>query len=340
MAAPTSTIQTTVVGSYPTPEWLRAYPTRDHRRDATVVVVRTQELAGVDVVSDGELSRFDVNHPETNGMIDYFVGQMDGISTRVTAADAEAFARQQGMAYRAEPAAVVLGALGPGTLDLGAAARPLRSLTDRRVKFTVTSPYMLAKVLLDRHYGDRHQLSLALAGVLREQVAGVDADVIQVDEANLAGHPEDGEIAAEAMNRLLEGVPEGRERALHLCFGNYGGQTIQKGHYQQLVGFLNLLHVDHVVLEFARRGYAELEYLKELDPRIGVGLGVIDIKDLQVESSDEVARRLDHAERVLGPGRVQYVHPDCGMWMLPRSVADAKLRVLVQGRDRYLGRSK
>lgn len=132
-------------------------------------------------------------------------------------------------------------------------------------------------------------------------------------------------------------MPEGTERALHLCFGNYGGQTIQRGHYEQLVGFLNLLHVDHVVLEFARRGYAEVEYLKALDPRIGVGLGVIDIKDLQVEDPDEIARRIERAERTLGPGRVTYVHPDCGLWMLPRSVADGKLRALVSGRDLFHG---
>ncbi|MDQ3701990.1 MAG: cobalamin-independent methionine synthase II family protein [Chloroflexota bacterium] len=332
-------VQTTVVGSYPTPEWLRAFPSRDHLGDATLVVVRTQELAGIDVLSDGELSRFDVNHPETNGMIDYFVGQMDGVSTRVTAADAIAFVHQQGMTYRTRPAATVGQDLGTGTLDLPGAARPLRSLTGRRTKFTLTSPYMLAKVLLDRHYGDRQALSLALAAVLRDQVRHIDGDVIQVDEANIAGHPEDAIPAAEAINVVLDGVPPERERALHLCFGNYGGQTIQRGHYQQLVGFLNRLHVGHVVLEFARRGYAELEHLKDLDPRIGVGLGVIDIKDLQVETADEVARRLDHAERVLGPGRVRYAHPDCGMWMLPRSVADGKLRALTAGRDRYLGRA-
>jgi 5-methyltetrahydropteroyltriglutamate--homocysteine methyltransferase len=345
-AAARQTVLTTVVGSYPQPEWLRVHPTRDSLRDATLMVVRTQEMAGVDVLSDGELSRFDVNHPETNGMIDYFVGQMDGVHTRVTQADAAAFAAQQGMAYRAVPAGVVVGPLGAGTLNLAAAAAPLRGLTQRRTKFTVTSPYMLAKVLLDRHYGDREALCLALAGVLRDQVATVDADVIQVDEANLAGHPEDARLAAAAINVVLDGIPTspgapdgpgGRERELHLCFGNYGGQTIQRGHYQQLVAFLNLLHVDHVVLEFARRGYAELEYLKELDPRIGVGLGVIDIKDLQVESSDAVARRLAHAEQVLGPGRVRYANPDCGMWMLPRTVADGKLRALAEGRDTYLG---
>ena len=340
----TPSIQTTVVGSYPTPEWLRAYPTRDHLRDATFVVVRTQELAGIDVLTDGELSRFDVNHPETNGMIDYFVGQMDGVSTRITAAEAEEFRAVQGMGYRSAPAAVVVGPLGPGTLDLGAAAAPLRGLTPRRTKFTVTSPYMLAKVLLDHHYGghpgegsgDRRALGLAIARVLRDQVARIDADVIQVDEANIAGSPQDGEVAAELINVVLDGIPACTERALHLCFGNYGGQTIQRGHYEQLVGFLNRLKVGHVVLEFARRGYAELDCLKELDPRIGVGLGVVDIKDLQVESPDEIARRLEHADHVLGPGRVQYVHPDCGLWMLPRSVADAKLRSLSQGRDLFL----
>jgi 5-methyltetrahydropteroyltriglutamate--homocysteine methyltransferase len=328
----------TVVGSYPTPEWLRLHPTRDGLRDATLVVVRTQELAGIDVVSDGELSRFDVNHPETNGMIDSFVGPLEGVQTRVSAADAAAFSRQPGMAYRAVPAGVVTGPLGPGTLDLSAGARTLRALAERRTKFTVTSPYMLAKVLLDRHYPDRRALCRALADVLREQVGRLDADVIQVDEANLAGHPEDAALAAEAINRVLDGVPEGRERALHLCFGNYGGQTIQRGHYRRLVGFLNLLHVDHVLLELARRGVGELQALVDLAPRIAVGLGVVDVKDLQVESPDEVARRLARAEEVLGPGRVRYANPDCGLWMLPRSVADAKLASLVAGRDLYLGK--
>jgi hypothetical protein len=132
------TVQTTVVGSYPLPEWLRAYPTRDHLRNATVVAVRPEELAGLAVLSDGELSRFDVTQPETSGMIDYLVGQMDGVSTRITAADADAFRRQQGKGYRAAPAAVVAGPLGPGTLDLASAAAPLRGTTSRRTEFIVT----------------------------------------------------------------------------------------------------------------------------------------------------------------------------------------------------------
>jgi 5-methyltetrahydropteroyltriglutamate--homocysteine methyltransferase len=330
-------IQATVVGSYPQPEWLRVHPRRESLRDATLVVVRTQELAGIDVLSDGELSRFDVNHPETNGMIDYFVGQMDGVRTRVTAAEAAAFAQQQGMAYRVAPAGVVTGPLGPGTLNLPAAAAPLRALTTRRIKYTVTSPYMLAKVLLDRHYGERQALAMALAAVLRQQVAELDADVIQIDEANLTGHPEDAALAAEAINHVLDGIPAGRERALHLCFGNYGGQTIQRGHYLRLIGFLNDLRIDHVLLELARRGESELEALRELDPRIAIGLGVIDIKDLQVETAETVARRIERAAAVLGAQRIRYVNPDCGLWMLPRAVADAKLHALVEGRNRFLG---
>jgi 5-methyltetrahydropteroyltriglutamate--homocysteine methyltransferase len=102
---------------------------------------------------------------------------------------------------------------------------------------------------------------------------------------------------------------------------------------------MNRLHAGHLVLELAHRGDRELEYLREIDPRIGIGLGVVDIKSTVVESPEGIARRLEQAEKVLGPGRVRYVHPDCGFWMLKRSVADAKMRALVEGRDLYLGSS-
>jgi len=158
-----------------------------------------------------------------------------------------------------------------------------------------------------------------------------------VDEANVTGHAEDGPMAAEGINRVLEGVQ--REKAVHLCYGNYGGQTIQKGTYQKLIEFLNLLRCDHLVLEMARRPDHELPWLKDVRPEIGLGIGVIDIKDNEVESADTVARRIERAVSVLGPGRVRYVHPDCGFWMLPRSSADAKMRALVAGRDLFEGRS-
>ena len=104
---PAAEIKTTVVGSYPIPTWLAALPSTPTLRDAVLVVLKTQELAGLDVISDGELSRFDVNHPETNGMIEYFIGAMSGISTSLTREEVAAFHHQPGMGFRARPAGVV-----------------------------------------------------------------------------------------------------------------------------------------------------------------------------------------------------------------------------------------
>ena len=101
--------------------------------------------------------------------------------------------------------------------------------------------------------------------------------------------------------------------------------------------FFNALHADHLVLELAHRPVDDLQALKDVDPRIKLGIGVVDVKVNPVETADEVARRIETAEKVLGPGRVGWVHPDCGFWMLKRSVADRKIAALVQGRDSYLG---
>jgi len=333
----TQTIKTTVVGSYPIPIWLAALPSTPNWRDAVLVVLKTQELAGIDVVSDGELSRFDPNHPETNGMIDYFVRPLAGVATTFTRRELADFRAQPGMGFRTAPAGVVRSAVDEGALDLAAAYTAIKALAAKPLKFTVTSPYMLAKTLLDQHYGDRRALTMAIAEVLRQQVATMDAAVLQVDEANLPGSPQDGAWAAEAINHVLSGVPAGAERALHLCFGNYGGQTIQKGFFQDLLPFFNALSVDHLVLEFARRGDEELPIFTDLKPGVALGIGVIDIKDNEVETPETVARRIERAVDILGVERIRWVHPDCGFWMLPRSVADRKMRALVQGRDLFVG---
>jgi 5-methyltetrahydropteroyltriglutamate--homocysteine methyltransferase len=328
-------IQTTVVGSYPAPAWLLAQPSTPNLRDALLVVLKTQELAGIDVIADGELSRFDVNHPETNGMIEYFVRPLGGVSHLLSRADVAAFRAQPGMGFRAQPAGLVESAITEGALDLPSAWAGVKSLSEKPLKFTLTSPYMLAKTLLDRHYRDRQALTMAIAEVLRGQVEAIDAPVIQVDEANLTGHPEDAVWAHEPINHVLDGITG--ERALHLCFGNYGGQSIQKGYWEALLPFFNRLHVEHLVLEFARRGYDELAIFADLREDIALGIGVVDIKDNEVESPSEIARRIEHAIDVLGEARVKWVHPDCGFWMLPRSIADRKMRVLVEGRNQVLG---
>lgn len=336
MSAPApSRILTTVVGSYPVPDWLAALPSQQALIDATSVVFKTQELAGIDVVADGELYRFDINHPDTNGMIEYFVRPLGGVRSQIGRDDIEAFSKIEAMKFRSRPAAVVEGPITPGTLDLVSDFQRARALTRQRMKFTVTGPHMLTKTLLDRQSSSRGELAMALARVLAGQIALIDADVIQLDEANITGSPEDASWAVPALNHVLDAIRG--EKALHLCFGNYGGQTIQQGNWKRLIQFMNQLHVDHVVLEMARREPSEIEPLRDLDSRIGIGLGVIDIKSTIVESAEAVARRIETAEKILGKGRIRYVHPDCGFWMLKRSVADRKMRALVAGRNRYLG---
>jgi len=327
-------ILTTVVGSYPMPDWLVRAPSEQALLDATRVVIATQESAGIDVVADGELYRFDVNHPETNGMIEYFVRPMTGVSSDIGFSEWLDYSKGAGMRFRTRPPGVVEGKVGAGTLNLKLACARAKALATKPLKFTLTGPHMLAKTLHDRHYKDPEKLAHAIADVLAEQVKHLDADVVQVDEANLPGHPDEWKWAAAAINKVLTNVKS--KAAVHLCFGNYGGQSIQKGTWAKLMDYLNALKADHIVMETAHRPPAELEVFKELRKDIGFGLGVVDIKRTEIESAAQVARAMERAQKVLG-NRVRYVHPDCGFWMLPRNVADGKIRALAAGRDLYEG---
>ncbi|MEK7437515.1 MAG: cobalamin-independent methionine synthase II family protein [Pseudomonadota bacterium] len=329
-------IKTTVVGSYPIPDWLAASPSEQALSDAMRVVLGTQEQAGIDVVCDGELYRFDINHPETNGMIEYFVRPMAGVRREIGFEELIEYRKAGGMQFRARPPGVVDQPLGSGTLDLPSACARARALATKPLKFTVTGPHMLAKTLHNKHYRDTAELAHAIAGVLAAQVAHIDAEVVQIDEANLPGHPDEWKWAASAINRVLDAVKG--KAAVHLCFGNYGGQSIQKGSWAKLMDYLNALHADHVVMECAHRPAEELSVFRELRPEIGLGLGVVDVKRTEVESAEEIARAIERAEKTLGPGRVSYIHPDCGFWNLKRSMADGKIRALVAGRDLFEGR--
>jgi 5-methyltetrahydropteroyltriglutamate--homocysteine methyltransferase len=329
-------ILTTTVGSYAPIEWMQAWPGEQTVIDATAVVIGTQRRAGIDLPTDGELYRFDPDHPDTNGMIDYFVRRIGGIETAVGRTDAAAFRARAEMAFRRKPAGVVREPLHEGTLDLSEACARSAAVAGGAFKFTLTSPFMLARTLLDRHYGDFEALTLALADVLAAQVSGLPCACVQVDEANIPGSPEYAPLAAEAINRVLRRVEV--ERAVHFCFGNYGGQTIQQGRWKALTDFLNRLECDHLVLELAHRPAEDLAALAHIDDRIALGVGVIDVKVNHVETADEVAARIDRAVQAAGSDRIRWVHPDCGFWMLKRSVVDRKIAALVAGRDRFLGR--
>jgi len=329
-------IKTTVVGSYPVPPWLAGNSSRLALRDAVMAVLKTQELAGLDLITDGELSRFDPSQPETNGMVDFILNQIEGVQRRFSVSDLERFRHDRSLSSSALPTGLVVSKIGAGALDLARDCENVRVLTSTPLKFTCTGPHMLSRVLMDVYYKDRAELAMAIAEMLRLQLEAVEADVVQLDEAYIVGHPEDAPWAADAINHVLDAVPN--EKAVHICFGNVGGQTLQRGFWADLIPFLNRLRADHLVLEFARRGYDELDAFRDLDPKIGLGIGVVDIKDNEVETTELIAARIEKIVRDAGEGRLKYVHPDCGFWMLQRSVVDRKMRALVEGRNLFEGR--
>ncbi|MGB9404959.1 MAG: cobalamin-independent methionine synthase II family protein [Candidatus Acidiferrales bacterium] len=333
----TPRIKTSSVGSYPVPSWLVGNTSRLVLRDAVMAVLKTQELAGLDLVTDGELMRFDPSHPETNGMVDYFASQMDGIRKHFLLSDFDRFRADRASGYRLLTAGMVVGTIGEGTLNLPKDYEFVSPLTKSPLKFTCTGPHMLSRVLTNLFYKDVADLAMDIAAVLRRQLELVEADTVQLDEACIIGFPQDAPWAAEAINHVLDGVLNGK--AVHICFGNYGGQPMLKGFWRDLIPFLNLLRTDHLVLEFARRGYDELAVLSDLNPKIKLGIGVVDIKDNEVESPELIASRIENIVKTLGAERLRYVHPDCGFWMLQRSVVDRKMRALVEGRNLFEGRA-
>jgi 5-methyltetrahydropteroyltriglutamate--homocysteine methyltransferase len=330
-------IKTTAVGSYPVPSWMVGNTSRLVLRDAVMTVLKTQELAGLDLITDGELMRFDPSHPETNGMVDYFVSRMAGLRKEFSLSDFDRFRADRASGFRLLTAGMVVSKVEDGTLNLPRDFEFVRPLTKSPLKFTCTGPHMLAKVLTNLYYGDVAELSMDIARVLRRQLELVEAETVQLDEACIVGYPQDAAWAAESINHVLDGVLN--EKAVHICFGNYGGQPVLRGFWRDLLPFLDSLRTDHLVLEFARRGYDELPLFSELDPKISLGIGLIDIKDNEVESPELIASRIELIVKTLGAGRLRYVHPDCGFWMLQRSVVDRKLRALVEGRDLFEGRT-
>ena len=329
-------IKTTAVGSYPVPSWMVGNTSRLVLRDAVMTVLKTQELAGLDLVTDGELMRFDPSHPETNGMVDYFASQMEGIRKEFTLSDFDRFRADRAPGYKLLTAGMAVGKIQEGTLNLPSDYEFVRVLTKSPLKFTCTGPHMLSRVLTNCYYNDVADLAMDLARVLRRQIELIEADVVQLDEASIVGFPQDAPWAAEAINHVLDGVLN--EKAVHICFGNYGGQPMLKGFWRDMIPFLNSLRVDHLVLEFARRGYDELAFFSDLDPKISLGIGLVDIKDNEVESPELIASRIENIVKTLGADRLRYIHPDCGFWMLQRSVADRKMRALVEGRELFEGR--
>ena len=325
-----------MVGSYPQPGWLidrerlgQRLPPRVRARelwrvpeplleeaqdDATRLAVRDMELAGVDVITDGEMRRESYSNR--------FATALDGVDL-----DDPGIALDR--TGHENPVPRVVGAVRRTRPVEVRDVEFLRSITDRRVKITVPGPFTMTQQAQNDYYADDRELALAysdaLNGELRDlKAAG--ADVVQIDEPYLQARPEPArEYAVEAINRALDGI-EG-ETVLHTCFGY--AQIV----HDRLTGYpflqeLNDCLATHLSLEAAQPDL-DPEVLRDVSDKVIV-LGVLDLGSSEVETPDVVANRIRRALTVVPPERLA-VAPDCGMKYLPRERAFCKLEAMVAG---------
>jgi 5-methyltetrahydropteroyltriglutamate--homocysteine methyltransferase len=318
-------LATAVVGSYSLPAWLERAKNDfllrrlsrhdlDEMHDAAVkAAIKDQEIAGVDVISDGELRR--------DNMIDYFAERLPGVDIDHTS---KKF-------YYDYYDSRVRGRMPIAPVGLVEDFRFLRRFTERRTKISVTGPHSLVKRIRNEHYPSEEAFALDIARVmnleLRELVRAGATD-IQIDEPYYSGFPEDVAWGIRAVNVLVEGVDA--HVALHVCYGNRYGKPSWEGSYRYLFPAVLDAHVQELALEFARRGPEDLRLFKEFAPAFGLGLGVIDVKTHDVESPTVVAERIRQALDVVPVDRLT-VNPDFGCVHLPRDVAFAKLSAMVEG---------
>jgi 5-methyltetrahydropteroyltriglutamate--homocysteine methyltransferase len=321
-------LPTTVVGSYSVPEWLERLKTEYYQRRisashlaeihdvAIKAAVKDQELAGIDIVSDGELRR--------DNDIDYFLARMPGVHIPQRA-KADYYDYYDAEVSRPLPAGEGVS-LGLAT-DFGFT----RQLTDRPVKFSFTGPFSLSRRIRNGAYADSGDLVRALARRLNAEardLANAGAGLLQIDEPFLAGYPDQVELAVEAVNIVTDGVDT--TWALHVCYGNRYARPSWEGHYDFLFPAVAAARVDQLVLEFARKGLDDLRLIRDAAWDRALGLGVIDVKTPEVESAELVAARIRRALEYVPCDRLM-VNPDCGLRHLTPEVARRKLHAMVAG---------
>ncbi len=316
---------TSVIGSYAVPEWLANVKTDFFQRRvsrsvlddihlaALKAAVKDQELAGIDVVTDGEMRR-------DNGL-DYFLVRMPGVEVD-----------NPTKAYYLDFFPTVVRAeISPAPLGLVEDLKLVSSLTNHRVKCTITGAYSMLRRLRDEHYGDERRLGLALAQAVNAELRRVQeagCSYVQIDDEYIAGYPQDIGWAIELVNRCLEGIHI--KKALHICFGNRYGKPSWAGDYRFLMPAVLEAHIDQLLLEFARRGQTDLAIFRETPPPFELGLGVIDVKDWVVETPEVVAKRIIQATSSVRSDQL-WINPDCGLRHLSVDVARAKLKAMVAG---------
>ena len=327
---------TTVVGSYPQPEWLidrerlgSRLPPRVRARelwrvpdaqleeaqdDATRLAVADMERAGVDIVTDGEMRRESYSNR--------FATALEGVDL-----DTPGVALDR--TGHPNPVPRVVGPIRRSRAVEVRDVEFLRSITDRRIKITVPGPFTMTQQAQDDHYGDARSLALAYAEAVNEELRDLKAagaDIVQIDEPYLQARPEPArEYALEAINHALHGVDG--ETVLHTCFG-YAHIVHDRLPGYPFLHELQGCSATHLSLEAAQPDL-DPEVLRDVPDKVIV-LGVLDLGDAEPETPEVVAGRIRRALTVLPPERL-VVAPDCGMKYLPRDVAFRKLEAMVAG---------
>jgi 5-methyltetrahydropteroyltriglutamate--homocysteine methyltransferase len=324
---------TSLVGSYPQPDWLidrdrlaGRFPPRvrarelwrvgpawleQAQRDATELAIRAQERAGLDIITDGETGRESYSNR--------FATALEGvdIDNPGTALDRSGHPnpvpRVTGPVRRRHPVEVD---------DV----RFLRASTGRTVKITVPGPFTMAQQAQDDHYGSTEALALAYAEAVGEEVRDLfaaGADIVQLDEPYLQARPEQArQYGVRAINRALAGAPG--TTAVHLCFG-YAAIIHDRPSGYSFLPELAACDCDQISIETAQSGL-DCSVLTALDGKTVI-LGVLDLNDTTVEAPETVIARVRRALPYV-PAERLVLAPDCGMKYLPRAAAFGKLTAL------------
>ncbi|PPR09433.1 MAG: 2-hydroxypropyl-CoM lyase [Alphaproteobacteria bacterium MarineAlpha11_Bin1] len=329
-------LPTTVVGSYVQPEWLvdrenlkSRLPPRiralemwriepkfleDAQNDATRVAIRDMELAGIDIVTDGEVRRESYSNRVATAL-----GGID-IDNPGTAIDRTGHSnpvpRISGPIHRERPIEVE---------DV----KFLRASTDRKIKITLPGPFTMTQQAQNDHYDTDEAAAMDYAAAINEEIRDLftaGADVVQLDEPYMQARPEVAKkYAVKSINRALDGI-EG-ETAVHICFG-YAHVVHERPEGYSFLPELNDCSVDQISIESAQSSL-NLQVLKTL-PTKKIMLGVLDLSTDEIETADTVAERIRKAFDHAAPERI-IVAPDCGMKYMRRDVAFGKLKAMCDG---------
>ena len=327
---------TSLVGSYPQPEWLidRAelagrFPPRVRAKelwrvapefldqaqdDATLIAIRDQERAGLDIITDGEMRRESYSNR--------FATALDGV-------DMENHGTALDRSGHPNPVPRVVGRIqrrhAVETRDVAF----LRANTDRKIKITVPGPFTMAQQAQNDFYKDEaemaHDYAVAVNAEIRDLFAA-GADYVQVDEPYMQARPEKARAyGLAALNRALEGI-EG-PTAVHICFG-YAAIIHARPTGYSFLPELCKCRVRQISIETAQSNL-DTAVLKNFTDQTII-LGVIDLANHKVETPEIVAGRIRRALPHIDPARI-ILAPDCGMKYLPRDVAFGKMRAMVEG---------